>query len=51
MLAGFTSLCTVSLLCRYDTARATSDAITFPIPGKLSKISSLFVSSKYIRTL
>ena len=30
----------------YETARATSDAIAFTIPGKLSKISSSFIYDK-----
>ena len=37
-MAGLISLCTIFLLCRYDTAQTISDAIMFPIPGKLSKI-------------
>ena len=39
-LAGFISICTIPLLCRYDTTQSTSDAITFPIQRKLTKISS-----------
>ena len=35
------------LLCRCHTAQTTSHAITFPIPRKLSKISSSFISWKY----
>ena len=38
MLAGIVSQCIISLLCRYDAARTTSDTITFSIPGKLAKI-------------
>ena len=30
MLAGFICLYSIFLLCRYDTTRTTSDAITFP---------------------
>ena len=30
----------------YDTAQTTSDAIKFPIPGKLSKISFSFIYDK-----
>ena len=46
-MAGFISLCIISLLCRCDTARTTSHAITFPIPRKLAKISSSFISWKH----
>ena len=46
MLAGFISLCTFSLPRRYDTAQTTSDTITFPIPGKLSKIFSSLIYDK-----
>ena len=34
------------IVSRYDAARTTSDAIMFTIPGKLSKISSLFIYHK-----
>ena len=46
MLAGFLSLCIISQLCRYNAVRKTSDTITFPIPGKLSKITSSFIHDK-----
>ena len=34
------------IVSRYDTALTTSDEIMFTIPGKLSKISSLFIYDK-----
>ena len=34
------------IVSRYDTALTTSDEIMFTIPGKLSKISSLFIYHK-----